>query len=205
VILNEAEIADEQVRPAVYQQVSKERLMLALAECEELAQPSDFRAFVYSARSFGHLRAFMPKFLDSMRFRPAQESDPVLEAVTYMRQFNAENRRKMVDAPTDFVPWHWKRYVVNDSGEVASRAMYELCLADCLVQALDNGRLWVEHSREHTSFREDWTLAPHAVQVSAMSSGQLSNELFWLNTPVWPIARCLSSKCARCWMNVWQS
>ncbi len=156
VILNEAEIADEQVRPAVYRQVSKERLMLALAECEELAQPSDFRAFVYSARSFRHLRAFMPKFIALMRFHSVQESDPVLEAVTYMRQLNARNRRKLVDAPTDFVPWRWKKYVVTESGEVASRAMYELCLADCLVQALNDGQLWVEHSREHTSFREDW-------------------------------------------------
>jgi TnpA family transposase len=130
--------------------------MLALAECEELAQPPDFRAFAYSARSFRHLRAFMPKFLDLMRFHSDQKSDPVLEAVVYMRQFNAGNRRKMVDAPIDFVPWPWKKYVVTESGEVASRAMYELCLADCLVQALDNGRLWVEHSREHTSFREDW-------------------------------------------------
>lgn len=28
--------------------------------------------------------------------------------------------------------------------------------SECLVQALNNGQVWVEHSREHTSFRHDW-------------------------------------------------
>jgi hypothetical protein len=154
IILDE-NVTDTQVRQAIYRHISKEQLAQAVAECEALAQPSDFNALAYAAKSFPHVRQFTPHFLSVMRFCSDQESSPLLEAVEYMRQFNAERRRKMVDAPTDFVPWRWKKHVVSQ-GQVVNRALYEFCLSECMVESLKNGQIWVEHSREHTSFRRDW-------------------------------------------------
>jgi hypothetical protein len=150
VILNEAEITDAEVRQAIYRHVSKEQLAQAVAECEALAQPSDFNALAYAAKSFPHVRQFTPHFLSVMRFCSYQDPNPLLRAVEYMRQFNAERRRKMVDAPIDFIPWRWKKHVVSQ-GQVVNRALYEFCLSECLVESLKNGQIWVEHSREHTS------------------------------------------------------
>ena len=45
---------------------------------------------------------------------------------------------------------------MSSSGQVVNRPLYEMCLMDRLVQALNNGQVWVEQSREHTSFQHDW-------------------------------------------------
>jgi hypothetical protein len=48
---------------------------------------------------------------------------------------------------------HWRKHVVS-KGQAINRALYELCLSECLIQAVDNSRLWVEDSREHISSRK---------------------------------------------------
>jgi len=154
VILNE-KVTDAEVRRVVYQYIPRERLAQAVAECAELAQPSDYNSLAYAARSFPYLRQFTPRFLDVMRFRFDQESSPLLEAVAFMRQFNSERRRKLVDAPTGFIPWRWRKHVISQ-GQVINRALYEFCLSECLVESVNNGQIWAECSREHTSFRHDW-------------------------------------------------
>jgi TnpA family transposase len=126
-----------------------------VAECSELAQPSDYNSLAYAAKSFSHIRQFTPRFLDVIRFDSDQKTASLLEAVAFMRQFNAEGRRKLVDAPVDFIPWRWRKHVVS-KGQVVNRALYEMCLSECLIQAVDDGQLWVESSREHISFRRDW-------------------------------------------------
>jgi len=149
--------ADRQhfLRQAVYRYISKEQLVQAVAECSELAQPSDYNSLAYAARSFPHIRQFTPRFLDVIHFDSDQKPASLLAAVAFMRQFNAEGRRKLVDAPVDFIPWRWRKHVVS-KGQVINRALHEMCLSECLIQAVDNGQIWVESSREHISFRRDW-------------------------------------------------
>jgi hypothetical protein len=91
-----------------------------------------------------------------MRFRSDRKTDPLVSAIAFMRQVNAEERENLKGAPVDFVPWRWKKHIVSPSGQVANRPLYEMCLMDCLIQALNNGQVWVEQSREHTSFQHDW-------------------------------------------------
>lgn len=156
VILNEAEVPDLEVRRTVYQRVSKERLTQALAEITILAQPADFNPLAYAARSHSYLRQFTPQFLATLHFRSDCSTDALLEAITFMRQVNAEARETLSAAPTGFIPWRWKQHILSASGQVANRPLYEMCLMQCLIQALDNGQVWIEHSREHTDFRQDW-------------------------------------------------
>ena len=154
IILDE-KVTDAEIRQAIYRYVSKEQLVQAVAECSELSQPSDYNSLAYAVKSFPHLRQFTPRFLEVIHFDSDQKPTPLLEAVAFMRQFNVEGCRKLDDAPADFVPWRWKKHVVS-KGQVVNRALYEMCLSECLVQAVDNGQLWVEGSREHVSFRRDW-------------------------------------------------
>jgi GNAT superfamily N-acetyltransferase len=154
-IILDDKVTDAEIRQAIYRYVSKEQLVLAVAECSELAQPSDYNSLGYAARSFSNIRQFTPRFLEVIRFESDQKPAPLLEAVAYMRTFNAAGRRKPVDAPVDFVPWRWRKHVVS-KGQVINRALYEMCLSERLIHAVDNGQLWVEGSREHVSFRRDW-------------------------------------------------
>jgi hypothetical protein len=133
----------------------REQLAQTVAECSTLPQPSDFNLLAYAAQSFSYLRQFTPRFLEVMRFRSDQESSPLLEAVAFMRQFNSERRRRLVDAPIGFIPWRWRKHMVSQ-GQVINRALYEFCLSECPVESVNNGQIWAECSREHTSFRHYW-------------------------------------------------
>ncbi len=156
VILNEAEVPDGKVRQAIYRSVSKEKLAQAIAEISSLAQPSDFNPLAYAVRSYSYLRQFSPQFLASMRFRSDHKQDLLLEAITFMCNVNEDEREDLIGAPIQFIPWRWKKHVVSQSGQIINRALYELCLLECLGQALDNGQIWIENSREYTSFHQDW-------------------------------------------------
>jgi hypothetical protein len=56
IILNEAGVPFEKVRPEIFQPVSKQKLSQAIAETASLVQPSDFNALSYATRSYAHLR-----------------------------------------------------------------------------------------------------------------------------------------------------
>jgi TnpA family transposase len=146
-ILLDPEIADEQVRAAIYQAIPKERLQTAVEECERIVRPLDDNYFDFLASRYSYIRQFAPAFLEACRFRSHLKSYALLEAITLLRQLNQEQQRKLPETATlAFVRPKWLPYVVEAEGQI-NRRYYELCVLWELRNDLRAGNIWLENSR----------------------------------------------------------
>ncbi len=147
-ILDEA-IADRDLRPAIHQYMSPEKMRVAVDDCKRLRRPRDDNYYDFLAECYPTLRQFTPALLRTLTFRTRRDDHPLLEAVQFLQKFNAEHRRKIPDtAPLAFVPARWYSYLGGPQGEI-SRRYYELCLLWELRTALRAGNIWVVGSRRY--------------------------------------------------------
>jgi len=153
-ILDEAGIANADLRAAIYEYIPRDNLAYTMRECAELAQPAGYAPFTFAARSYAYLRRFGPQFLSKVQFEAEETDHPLLVAIQFMQAVN-NGERPFENPPRKFIPWHWRATIVDDNKQV-KRALYELCLHDGLAKAVDRGELWVADSQTYTSFRRDW-------------------------------------------------
>lgn len=146
-ILLDPEVADDQVRTTIFQQISQQRLQVALAECQRIIRPLDDNYFDFLAQRYSYLRQFAPAFLEACHFRSHLKDHALLEALTVLRQLNQAQQRKVpAEATTAFVRPKWSPYVVEPGGQI-NRRYYELCALWELRNDLRAGNVWLEHSR----------------------------------------------------------
>ncbi len=150
-IVLDTEVSDDQVRAAIYQLMSPEKLHAAVQESEQLIRPLDDNAFEFMERRYSYIRMFAPAFLDACVFRSRLKQDPLLEAIDLLRQLNKQRLRKVPeDASISFVPAAWQSYVMDQQGQI-DRHYYELCALSELRNALRSGDIWVEGSRRYAN------------------------------------------------------
>jgi TnpA family transposase len=176
IVLN-PEIADGQLRRSIHEQISPEKMRVAVEECKRLRRPLDDNYYDFLANCYPTLRQFTPALLSTLTFRSNRATSPLLEAVHFVRQLNEERKRKVfTSAPMGFVPSRWHSYLRpketsrdtrdtkdtkdterhrtthkvghKDHGEI-SRRYYELCVLWELRVALRAGNIWVEGSRRY--------------------------------------------------------
>jgi len=144
-------VSDEQVRAAIYQIMSPDKLYVAVQESEQLIRPLDDNAFEFMKRRYSYIRTFAPAFLDACVFRSHLKQDPLLAAIDVLRQLNKQRTRKVPeDAPISFIPASWESYVIDQQGQI-DRHYYELCALSELRNALRSGDIWVEGSRRYAN------------------------------------------------------
>jgi TnpA family transposase len=142
-------VSDDQVRAAIYQLMSPEKLYAAVQESEQLIRPLDDNAFDFLEHRYSYIRTFAPAFLDACIFCSHLKRDPLLEAINLLRQLNKQQLRRVPeDAPISFVPAAWQSYVMDQQGQI-DRHYYELCALSELRNALRSGDIWVEGSRRY--------------------------------------------------------
>jgi hypothetical protein len=140
-------IPDAEVRATLFQHWSREQLADLPAECRTLASPTDQLYMDETKRRYSYVRQFAPRLLETFVLRALIPNEPLLEAITYLRERNRLGQRGIeADAPLAFVPAAWKPYVCPSPGEI-DRALWEICLLDQLRQALKGGNLHVPQSR----------------------------------------------------------
>lgn len=142
-------IPDPAVRPAIFEEISRERLIEALRELEELVRPPDYNIFDYLEARYPYLRTFFPRFLRDVEFEGVQTAQPLLLAIRALKYWNAEQLRKLPsDPPLEFVPEKWRRYVLPEDGRI-DRHYYELCLMNELHRALRSTEVWAVGGRRY--------------------------------------------------------
>ena len=145
-VLDQA-IPDVGLRTALFQRWSREQLQGLSAECRGLASPVERLYIAEVRRRYSYVRQFAPRLLETFVLRAVVPNEPLLRAVTYLRERNRNGQRGIDDdAPLDFVPPSWKPYVCPVPGQI-DRPLWEICLLDQLRQALKGGNLNVAHSR----------------------------------------------------------
>lgn len=142
-------IPDPAVRPAIFEEISRERLVEALRELEDLVRPPDYNVFDYLEARYSYLRTFFPRFLKDIQFDGVALAKPLLEALATLKYWNAEAIRKPpADPPIGFVPEKWRRYVIPGDGRI-DRHYYELCLMSELHRALQSTEVWAVGGRRY--------------------------------------------------------
>ena len=151
IILNEDEVADNDVRPTIFKTVSREELENSLQLLTDHQHELDEIDFI--GRRYSYLRQFFPRLLATLKFRAYQEPDSLLEALHILKEMNENSTdrlpKHLENVPTDFIDKHWLKRTVNRDGTV-NRRWYDLCVMWELRNALRSGRIWVEHSKRYT-------------------------------------------------------
>lgn len=150
-VVLDPEVADPQVRPDIFTRVSREQLQAAMDDCQRLIRPVQDESYDFFAERYSYIRQFAPAFLDTFTFRSNLESDPLLQAVTRMRQLNSQRKRTVPeDAPMGFVSTQWQPFIFDATGQI-QRRYYELCMLWELRNALRAGNIWIEGSRRYAN------------------------------------------------------
>ena len=144
-------ITDEDLRAAIYEHLSPQRLDAIIQECDQITRPARDHYYDFLGRRYSYIRQFAPAFLDAFVFRAKEPKHPLLTAITVLRALNQEGQREVpVDAPCAFVPTAWRRFVVGEDGGI-DRRYWELCLLWELRNALRAGDVWLEHSGQYAN------------------------------------------------------
>jgi TnpA family transposase len=150
VILDEA-VKNEEVREEIFEKISPEALKAAIEDCERLIRPSDDNHFDFLANRYSYLRRFVPLFFSVFTFSSNRQLDPLIKALSLLKDMDEENRRKIPSsAPQDFISAKWMNYVFDDRGNIVRR-YYEMCLLWELRRALRSGDVWLENSRRYAN------------------------------------------------------
>ena len=148
-ILLDPSIADDEVRPRVFDLVAPDSLEEVVHDCARIARPLDDHYFDLLATKYSYFRTFAPAFLDALDFRSAQSAASLLDAAMVLRTLNATGRRSVpVDAPMGFITAKWWPYLYDGKGRIVRR-FYELCVLWELRAAIRAGDVWLEGSRRH--------------------------------------------------------
>ena len=139
------------MRAQIYGRVPPGQLQAEVADCQRLVRPHATSAVDFFVQRYQYLRQFAPAFLETFSFRSSQPHDPLLEAVSRVRELNAQGKSKIPVEwymPLAFVRAVWHPYVVKREGTLERHA-YELCVLWELRNALRAGNVWLEGSRRY--------------------------------------------------------
>jgi len=153
----DAAVPDGQLRAEIFGRIPSEEMTTLVDGCHQLRAGDDGSHLGLTAHWYGYTREYSPALLDKTPFRFAEQS-ALGQAVEHLRLVNREHRRKLGDdAPTDFLPPRWRRYVLGRDGRgdsEISRPHYELALLTTLNEQLKSGDVTVARSRRWTDFEE---------------------------------------------------
>lgn len=147
-ILLDSNIADTDLRNAIYRFMPEEKLRIAFNECERINEPVADNYFNILASRYSYLRQFIPAFLNALPIDGNAETAGLREAIEILRDLDRNSKRKIPDdAPVDFIPAKWWDAVTGE--DKISRKFYELCVLFELRSGLRSGNIWVEGSRRY--------------------------------------------------------
>ena len=149
-ILLDDSVDDESVRDRIFSEFSKEELTAQISSISDWVSGRKSDVFFGIVRKFSYLRRFSPAFLDTLAI--ADDSNgvqsPCLEAVSVLRDLNAENKRKLPEkVPTDFLSKRLQPLVEN-----GDKRAWECALLLKLRDEIKAGNVSVERSKRFGRF-----------------------------------------------------
>ncbi len=88
VLLN-TEVSDERVRAIVFGHIPRKKLAQALEETQDIVRPRGDAPYDFFARSYSHLRRFIPRFLKLLDFDGVSGQTSLLAALALLRELGA--------------------------------------------------------------------------------------------------------------------
>jgi len=141
-----------------------DKLISSGQEAEKLARPIDYDYIDLIKNKYSNLRKHTPTLFKCLEFRSTKSNEPLLRAITLLNEFNDAKKRTIPnDAPVDFIPNRWNKYVFEKDGTI-NRRYYEMAILTELKNNIRSGNISVVGSRRHKDFdeylvsKEEWAL-----------------------------------------------
>gem|GEM_PF-1331819 len=141
-----------------------DKLISSGQEAEKLARPLDYDYIDLIKNKYSNLRKHTPTLFKCLEFRSTKSNEPLLRAITLLNEFNDAKKRTIPnDAPVDFIPNRWNKYVFEKDGTI-NRRYYEMAILTELKNNIRSGNISVVGSRRHKDFdeylvsKEEWAL-----------------------------------------------
>lgn len=163
--LGAAQDSDRDAFAVVDEAVGWAKLLRARPEVAGLADLAEENPLIRAADRYITIRKFVPALLEALTFKAVRDNDPLLAAVTLLRELNQSGKREVPsDAPMPFRK-EWRRLVVG-SGK-PNRRLYEMAVSATLRNKLRSGDVWIERSSSYRRF--DSYLLPTAAPPPVVS------------------------------------
>jgi len=145
-VLLDADVQDVAVRETAFGRVSRALLAQAVGQVQALTHPDDDRYYEQLLTRYTYVRQFLPLLLQTIHFHGTKAGQPVLEAVTYLKQIEGQRHPTLRDAPTDVVNRAWHPLVFQRRHHVADRRAYTFCSLERLHDALQRREIFISPS-----------------------------------------------------------
>ena len=147
-VLLDTDVADSQVRATIFSHTDRRRLTEAVERAAQIERPADGNYLDLVCARYRQVRRFAPHVLAALKFHAPTANDPLLRAVDVLKELNQTRARRVPDdAPVEFAPTRWKRFIISD-GRI-DRHRWELAVLTHVRGALRGANLWVEPSRRY--------------------------------------------------------
>jgi TnpA family transposase len=149
-VLND-ELADADLRAAIFQAFKREELESALHQIDSLVRPPEDVYYQDLQDSYPRVRRFLPTLLRTLQFGGTPAGQPVLDALQYLSHIEEHGRSQAGEVPVGIVTRGWRRYVLD--GEGFDRKAYVFCCLDRVRSALRRRDLFTAPSIRYADAR----------------------------------------------------
>jgi len=126
-------VADSEIRQAVFKLMSRADLELSIQQIDSLVRPPEDVYYNELRTSYRRVRRFLPALLQTVKFGASPAGQPLIEALGYLKAFDAEKKADFAP-PLGIVDAAWRGHVICD-GKVDLQA-YTFCFLDRLRKGL---------------------------------------------------------------------
>lgn len=145
-VLFDPDCADAEVRSTVFGRIPPADLAAALTLVREVTWPKEYNYYEQLVDRYSYVRQFLPGLLRTIDFQGTVAAQPVLEALTYLRSIEGQNRPKLSEAPTAVVNRAWHPLVFQRQHQVSNRRTYTFCVLERLQDSLRRRDIFVSPS-----------------------------------------------------------
>jgi TnpA family transposase len=146
-ILIDPKVPADKVRESVFGVVPESLLKRVITECDIEERPENDWPADRIASRINRIHQFSYLFLSTVAWKGVPEAASLIKAIRLVERTRGKGGRGLPeDAPTDFIPLKWRRFVCPEPKKIDLK-YYELCALWELRTALRAGTIWAEGAR----------------------------------------------------------
>ena len=147
-VILDSDIPDGAVRSTIMSRVGSRKFAKASDAAAQIVVAEDGHFDLICSR-YSRARQFTPHVIDAFDFHSANPADPLLEAVSLLRELNETGARVVPEtATTAHATTKWQQQMITNGPRLDRRA-WEMSILTSLRGALRGANVWVDHSRRY--------------------------------------------------------
>ena len=148
-LILESKATGDDLNKTLFETLEETQMQQLKRETDSLIRPKHDEAIDFFAHYYGYLRKFIPQFLATFEFSSHKRNDPLLKAISLIKQLDTEDKRTIPKhAPLSFVSDAYWPYVLDDKGKIVRR-YYELSVLWELRKALRSEDMFVATAKRY--------------------------------------------------------